>query len=191
MSKIGYLFTFALGAVGGSFLTWRYLKSTYEELAQDEIDSVKEAYKKLKEKDVEQEPIKRVAEPAKDNFKKPNITEYTKIIEKTGYTNYSDVAANEKEKKVTRPYVISPDEYGDNDDYEQISLTYYSNNVLTDENDDVIDDVDETVGIDSLTHFGEYEDDSVFVRNDERRCDYEILLDQRPYSKRSRRTEDE
>ena len=46
---------------------------------------------------------------------------------------------------------------------------------------DIVDDIEETVGIDSLTHFGEYEDGSVFVRNDERKCDYEILLDHRNY----------
>ena len=51
-----------------------------------------------------------------------------------------------------------------------------------DENDEVIEDVEDAVGIDSLNHFGEYEDDSVFVRNDARKCDYEILLDQRTYS---------
>ena len=33
-----------------------------------------------------------------------------------------------------------------------------------------------------MSHFGEYEDDSVFVRNDDRKCDYEILMDQRLYS---------
>ena len=54
--------------------------------------------------------------------------------------------------------------------------------VLADENDEVIEDVEDAVGIDSLNHFGEYEDDSVFVRNDARKCDYEILLDQRTYS---------
>lgn len=32
-----------------------------------------------------------------------------------------------------------------------------------------------------LKHFGEYEDDSVYVRNDAKKCDYEILLDQRNY----------
>ena len=54
--------------------------------------------------------------------------------------------------------------------------------MLTDENDEIIEDVEETVGFESLNHFGEYEDDSVFVRNDARKCDYEILLDQRTYS---------
>ena len=79
-------------------------------------------------------------------------------------------------------------------EYERISLTYYDDQVLTDENDKIIEDIEETIGIDSLTHFGEYEDDSVFVRNDERQCDYEILLDRRKYSdvikKKSRFTED-
>ena len=54
--------------------------------------------------------------------------------------------------------------------------------VFADDNDDVIDDIEGTVGIDSLTHFGEYEDDAVFVRNDELKCYYEILLDHRNYN---------
>ena len=78
--------------------------------------------------------------------------------------------------------MISPEEFGEFEEYEKISLTYYSNNILADENNEVIEDVEETIGVDSLTHFGEYEDDSVFVRNDARKCDYEILLDQRSYA---------
>ena len=54
--------------------------------------------------------------------------------------------------------------------------------MLADDNDDVVEDVNNVVGTESLTHFGEYEDDSVFVRNDGLRCDYEILLDQRKFS---------
>ena len=70
------------------------------------------------------------------------------------------------------------------DEYETVSLTYYSkDNVLTDDNDEIVDDVDEIIGQDSLKHFGEYEDDSVYVRNDRRKCDYEILLDESDYHK--------
>ena len=81
-----------------------------------------------------------------------------------------------------KPYVISPEEFGEFEEYEKISLTYYADKVLADENDEEVDDVDEIVGEESLNHFGEYEDDSVFVRNDRLKCDYEILLDQRNYS---------
>lgn len=61
-------------------------------------------------------------------------------------------------------------------------MTYYADQVLVDENDEMIEDVEEMVGFESLNHFGEYEDDSVFVRNDAKKCDYEILLDQKLYS---------
>ena len=44
------------------------------------------------------------------------------------------------------------------------------------------EDVDGTVGDDYADHFGEYEDDSVFVRNDLTRCEYEILADTRKYT---------
>lgn len=83
---------------------------------------------------------------------------------------------------MSKPYVIPPEQFGDNEDYDQISLTYYADQVLADENDEMIEDVEETIGFESLTHFGEYEDDSVFVRNDDKKCDYEVLMDQRLYS---------
>ena len=35
---------------------------------------------------------------------------------------------------------------------------------------------------DALDHFGEYEEDAVFARNDAKRCDYEILKDERTYA---------
>ena len=77
-----------------------------------------------------------------------------------------------------RPYVISPDIFGDNPDYNKVSLTLYSDGVLTDEDDHVINPgrIDDLIGEESLEHFGEYEEDSVFVRNEARMTDYEILL---------------
>lgn len=81
------------------------------------------------------------------------------------------------------PYVISPDDYGENDNYTQISLVYYAGDeVLADDEDEVVEDIENTVGEDFAEHFGEYEDDSVFIRNDRLRCDYEILRDNRSFS---------
>ena len=80
--------------------------------------------------------------------------------------------------------MISPDEFGELPEYDKVSLTYYSDKVLTDENMKPMstDDIERTVGSESLKHFGEYEDDSVFVRNDLLKVDYEILLDENRYS---------
>lgn len=67
------------------------------------------------------------------------------------------------------------------DGYERISLTYYADGVLADEDNEPVDDIEEIVG-DGLEHFGEYEEDSVFVRNDAKKCDYEILRDLRTFA---------
>ena len=82
---------------------------------------------------------------------------------------------------MNKPRVIPPEEFGE-EDYAVISLNYYADGVLADDWDKVIEDVENTVGEDFANHFGEYEDDSVFVRNDELEKDYEILLDMRNYS---------
>lgn len=173
---------FVLGAAIGSFVTWRYIKDIYERIAQEEIDSVKEVFLRREEEmsSENEEPKRKIAACYENGASK---TEYAAILQREGYTNYSNMSEKEgTEMAEDKPYVISPEEFGEFDEYEKISLTYYSNNILADENDEVIEDVEETVGFESLTHFGEYEDDSVFVRNDIRRCDYEILLDQRSYS---------
>ena len=184
-NKVIPFLTFVLGAAAGSFVTWHYLKDVYEQIAQEEIDSVKEVFlKRERELSEDEEPKRKIAAcyengESKAVVDKKEIAEYAERIQKEGNTNYSDVASGKKESK---PYVISPEEFGEFEEYEKVSLTYYSNNILADENDEVIEDVEETIGVDSLTHFGEYEDDSVFVRNDSRKCDYEILLDQRSYA---------
>ena len=80
-----------------------------------------------------------------------------------------------------KPYVISPEEYGERDGYDLYSYTYYADKVLADEYNEPIEDVDSIIGLESLKHFGEYGDDSVYVRNDELKADYEILLDDEKY----------
>jgi len=176
---------FIIGAATGSVATWYLLKDKYEALAQEEIDSVKEVFLRREQELKDQSVKKTVAEGIKAVDKaKPDLKEYARRLEKEGYTKYSDFGSDEEEKPVSEadPYVIPPEQFGDNEGYEQISLTYYADGVLADENDEVIEDVEDAVGIDSLNYFGEYEDDSVFVRNDARKCDYEILFDQRTYS---------
>lgn len=189
---------FLLGAAAGAAGAWYILKDRYAQIAQEEIDSVKEAFSHRAESvkaDTDDSDISDEDEPeeptrATDMMK--NKSE--KLIEKLDYTSYSekpDISevvrqriepeAKEDDVKEDRPYVIRPDEFGEFEDYEQISLTFYSDQIITDDNDDILEDVDRVIGFDSLNHFGEYEDDSVYVRNDRLKCDYEILLDQRTY----------
>ena len=187
MSKATGFVMFVLGAAVGSVVTWQYTRKKYEQIAQEEIDSVKEIFSR-RESATDVEIISPEPQTAKIGKpeEKPDITEYAARLERDGYTNYSNVGdkkkKEEQETMEIKPYVISPEEFGEFEDYERISLSYYADQVLADEDDEKVDDVDNVVGLESLTHFGEFEDDSVFVRNDRLKCDYEILLYQRTYS---------
>ena len=66
--------------------------------------------------------------------------------------------------------------------YDRVYLIFYEKDrVLVDDCEEPVEDVENTVGLESLASFGEYEEDSVYVRNDCLQCDYEILLDKRSY----------
>lgn len=177
-SKAINIVMFVLGAAVGSVITRRYVKKKYEQIAQEEIDSVRKVFSnKESGTAIKVDPVQ-----AKDE--KTDLAEYVAQLEKERYINYSGINTEEKERKpmAGKPYVISPEEFGEYEEYERISLAYYADHVLADENDELIEDVENVVGLESLTHFGEYEDDSVFVRNDRLKCDYEILMDQRTHS---------
>lgn len=190
MNKLTGFVIFIAGAAIGSSTTWYYTKKYYEKIAQEEIDDVKAKFsykvpsEEPKEKKEDSQDQKAVADIARE---KPSVAEYAKKLSKEGYTNYSNSEGEKTKEKYfgdseSKPYVISPDEFRSDEDYDVISLTYYADHILADENDEIVEDVEDSVGFESLTHFGEYEDDSVFVRNDRLKVEYEILRDQRTYS---------
>lgn len=98
------------------------------------------------------------------------------------YTRSPERYCNKNQSEDSVPHIITPEEFGENEEYDTISLTLYSDGILADDADKPIDDVDEVIGKESLEHFGEYEDDSIFVRNDKLKCDYEVLIDERKYA---------
>lgn len=185
--KKSTIFAFLAGAAIGSVATWQFVKKKYELIAEDEIMSVKEYYRKKTVAPYEGPETSDEADSSPDVtpkvHEKPDIMEYAAKLRTEGYTDYS--GQKTEEKKVSpdeRPYVITPDEFGEYDDYEKITLFFYEDQILADDNDVAIRNVDEIVGIDSLTHFGEYDDDAVYVRDDRKKLDYEILRSLRRYS---------
>lgn len=167
MNKSLYLVSFVAGALVGSAASWLILKKKYEKIVKEEIESVKEAFSnKVVEEHIEKDVLK-----ATDD---KEIEEYHNILEETGY-------AGEEIKEPDYIQIISPVELGDRDDYDIVSLTYYADEVLADDDGNIIDPAD-TVGAFALTQFGEYDDDAIHVRNNKLKIDYEVLLDERYYS---------
>ncbi len=191
---LGLIGAFVGGAAVGGLITYKVLdkklSDKYEAFAQEQIDSVKEKFT------VPKADIKKFIDSKKDanlvathNRNKPDITEYKRKV--SNYTNYSDVEYEKEETRFepankSKPVVIDPDKYGyEGDDgefadYDEVSLTYYADGILADE-DDTILNLDEVIGEDSVNHIGDYEDDAVHVRNDGRKVYYEVLVDERSY----------
>ena len=173
-NKVVNAIAFLLGAGIGSVVTWKLVETKYKKLAQEEIDSVREVYSK-KEIALANE-VKKAHACLEANTKNDKVPSYQHIVEDMGYA-----AESEEEEGVSNVYVIPPESYGELN-YEEVSLTYYADDVLAYDDDSVIRDIDKVVGKGSLNTFGEYEDDSVFVRDDDKKIDYEILRDTRRYS---------
>lgn len=173
-NKVVNAIAFLLGAGIGSVITWKLVETKYKKLAQEEIDSVREVYSK-KEIALANE-VKKAHACLEANTKNDKVPSYQHIVEDMGYA-----AESEEEEGVGNVHVIPPESYGELG-YEEVSLTYYADDVLAYDDDSVIRDVNKVVGKGSLNTFGEYEDDSVFVRDDDKKIDYEILRDMRRYS---------
>lgn len=187
MSKINFAM-FLAGVTVGAAGAWFYCKRYYEQ-----IDSVKAAFAERKpdalknaRKDYEDnsnESNKQKADMAK---LKPDLVNYAAKLQEQGYTNYSNLDDGKKKNEedetvVDGPYVIPPEEYGVGS-YTTIGLTYYSDGILADDEDERVENIEDTVGADFAEHFGDYEEDSVHIRNDHRRCDYEICKDNRTFA---------
>lgn len=186
-SVLNKIFIFITGAALGSVVTWKVLQKRYNERINEEMTEFKKAQRdesmeKLEQMHADLVEKKEEVEAHEATLKvDENGPALTKPIEnwETTSKHYRGILENEgySDDDGPAPYVIPPEEFGnDADEYDLISLNYYEDGVLADDWDDVIEDVDRVVGKDSLTHFGEYEDDSVYVRNDRLKCEYEILL---------------
>lgn len=189
------------GVAVGSFVTWRLLKEKYIRQTQEEINEVREHYRKKKES----EEVTVDSNGTTETNEKPDLIEYAAKLTKNGYIDYTNpkslvkatgdmidtVAQKDNEESsdpvilndpsYQPPYIISPEDFAIDDEYTIVNLNYYIDGVLTDEDDHIVENVDDVVGLENLNHMGEYEDDALHIRNENYKCEYEILLSRRLY----------
>lgn len=171
----------AVGAVAGAVL----VKNKVLADAKAEVEEVREYYRSARGK-VNREDNEEVEEVAKKEYELKDIQ--VKDEPKTGLTNYSQITKmymskdEHKAPMYDDPFVIDPSEFGENPEYDTMTLTYFADGVLVDDVDDVIDEPDIVVGLENLKVFEEFGATSVYVRNDIYKTDYEIIRDDWNYS---------
>ena len=193
---------FTLGGTVGFLVAQQIYKKYYADIAQKEIDSVKETLKNYKpfeviksnktetqEKKTNNNPLVRSSldgnkyEQIKKNYNLTGI-KYKDEDEDEGQEDEElDVdAAGKTEKEMNPdkldrdlPYIINDQEFSEEcDHHDKVSLYYYQlDDVLCDEYEEVIEEIEEKVGYDALSVLDMQT--TVWVRNEPLCIDYEII----------------
>lgn len=177
------------GLILGGGIGYSVAKVKYEKRLDTEIEEIKVALSKyyidqFNKTDIQEEEselpevVEETPEEKEEKKTEAEYTDYTAYFAaNTSAVEEKPVIEKKSENSGERPYVIHPNEFGYDDSYELITLMYFKDHKLTDENGDEVDDVDDTIGIESLNHFGEYEDieNAIYICNDKTMCYYEVI----------------
>ena len=105
MSKTGFAM-FLAGATVGAAATWLCLRRYYEQIAQEEIDSVKAAFAERKPVNTNIAKNEKSNEKQKENQHKadiaklkPDLVNYAAKLQEEGYTNYTEHSKKNTEEK--------------------------------------------------------------------------------------------
>ena len=215
---------FGLGAALGSIVTVFCVKRHYRKLADEEIDEVREAYRK---KTVSKELAERNSEAKKailrdiSSEKEPeNEAKLVKLTEKSEdlkrfeelrepYVESHNVFSNPLNEEEfddfeedtddpyeifvdhtspselnSQPFEISEEEFASEKlFYDKVMLFYYNDGIaVMEDTDEIIDALEDLIGPDiipeAIERLGDYpsENDTVYVRNDNRSTDYGIIF---------------
>lgn len=188
----------------------------YEDIMAEEIDAAKTFYKRLaKEGEFETpqgavealvpgEVVSAISSyQGKDQatrYDKVEVAaiEETVVVEKVEITNnvFTENRTDPRDwdynheisvRDTTKPYIISFDEFHENEEgNEQVTVSYYAGDkTLADEKDQPIDNEDNVVGEDNLLRFGHGSHDSkvVYIRNERLGMDFEVIRSGGEYAK--------
>lgn len=185
--------------IGGAIATY-ICKRKFEAELEKEIDSVKEAfgrrYKPVKKDngDTSKHPAPGVKDDKVVNAKEV----YKETMQKIGYDTYSSdkkpQTEETEEPEIDEPYpgsdlkakptVITPDEFEEtNIHFDKNTFYYYKGDktMVDDTGMEIDDDLTAAVGTDFLNHVGEYEENTVYIRNARLQADYQIIVEEDAY----------
>ena len=161
---------FLIGGTVGSLITYYFTKRYYAKKADEAINSVTERFT---------EPKRTVIAEVKVN--QDDTDKVTKFIEEVSKDIFKEKGPSESPTD-GEPYVITVDEYVEDDEYDKETLIYYEKDgVLSDQYDNrlFLEDIFGTAWPFLLPHFGDDDEDILYCRNQKVKTDYEIVMKHR------------
>lgn len=179
------------GVAVGSVVTHVYHTRKYEARINEEFREAREYKKKHKNnessiKDAIEDIDDRLCkereefEEAEEQFANGALSTVRNIINYSKYSSREPESEICKKREKPNAFVITPEEFGNVSGYDCDTLYYYDNNVITNEKQERIDDVVDLLGSEVAyikSQFGIHEENAVYVRNNNLKTDFEILLE--------------
>lgn len=175
-----------VGGVSGFFIGKSVYAKKYKQISDKEISEVREAYKSYfsKKKSVKPAPQKpfETRSTLQETQPKETVVDYSEKYreEADQYRTASPVLDRKEQPANSKITVLTPEEFRESSKNAK-TLIYYKDGVLADTFGNVIKDINSEVGPEALKTFGLYDDESVYVRNDNNDFDYEIIRSPKTY----------
>lgn len=182
-----FLLGLVLGAAGGAGVTYLFMKKRIDEI------TTWDAYDDLEDEDyfddeddegeilINPQPELSIAEGARSQ---ETYTRYDKMqMHKEAPMSEEQVKEKEGERLTKEAeaigndiLIIDADEFGMKPQFDTATLMYYTQDgVLTTEDEEIIDDIEGTIGEECVDALDAGEADSIFVRNGRLATEYEVI----------------
>lgn len=171
MKKISIVAGIAASALCGA-ASWFITNVYWKRRNQQEVEAVREGLKEFYEERAAKKELSHQKTVARTEERAAK-TEPVKIPE----------PVQEQDESI---YIIKPEEYGDNDGWDKLSYLYFpdSDKYVNATYDAPVDDeeiANTLKGLNVATHFGEFEDDAVYVRNEDLKLDVAVYLSDKDF----------
>ena len=178
---------FLAGAGVGAGATWYFVKKHYEKVADEEINDVVTRFKAYRDQLEEMHkgvPDENPNPNYEGNSRRNNVVNMEKPVHSDSEEELSNGIIDNPtgNNEGVAPYIISEEEFGELEDYDQKTLFwYYRDNILATDEDLEVEDKFTTIG-DALEEFKKDKYlERVLVRNDQDETDYEILISEKHF----------
>lgn len=170
MKQISVIAAAALSAVSGA-VAWYVTDRYWKERNRKEVEAVREGLREHYEQK-KQDARNPVPEPAEEDHA---VDIPPAPVKKKTYDPDPDV------------YILKPEEYGEREGYEQISYLYFpdADKYVNAAYQATVDEEEVNTileGVNAADHFGEFEDDAVYVRNERLKMDIAVYLHDEEYN---------
>ena len=185
--------SFLVGAVGGGLGVYIGKMNKYNRDFQKKLKQMEEYYEKNKKKEKSETKTDKETPKITISERKNMMDEARKIAAEEGYKrHYSKIMLDEDNDVVIEeddtpipddvtslaPYIIEPSQFGDQEMFEMETWSLYDDGIVTNEEDSVVpkDSIEDYIPAEAIDQLRASDlDDSIFVRNESRKTDYQII----------------